>query len=185
LTGAELESGLLLDDEETISSCIGDHWERRLFRTDILNSIVDEAPFSLRISPITLALFADSGWYQVDLGRSAYSAGWGRGAGCSFVNEECLTHEGSVSISNEPFFCNEVADRDHHGAISEIQGCSPDLTRKAVCSMARYDADIPTEYQYFDTIFGSNVVAILSLTIVLSTGDFQMVSARMNRALLF
>mmetsp|Transcript_18387 Transcript_18387/g.27894 ORF Transcript_18387/g.27894 Transcript_18387/m.27894 type:complete len:622 (-) Transcript_18387:6-1871(-) len=154
LSGAELESGLLVSGvETTTSSCIGDHWERRLFRTDLMNSVVDEAPFSLRIPPLSLALFADSGWYQVDTGRAAYSTGWGRGAGCSFVNEECLTHDGLVSSSMEPFFCNEAA-----GVINDngIQGCSSDITRKAVCSMAQYEADIPVEYQYFDDILGPN-----------------------------
>mmetsp|Transcript_26174 Transcript_26174/g.39626 ORF Transcript_26174/g.39626 Transcript_26174/m.39626 type:complete len:1029 (+) Transcript_26174:96-3182(+) len=155
LSGAELESGLLVPGAETTtSSCIGDHWERRLFRTDILNAVVDESPFSLKISPLSLSLFADSGWYQVDTGRAAYSTGWGRGAGCPFVNEACLTNDGLVSSSNEPFFCNEVSgDTNGNG----IQGCSPDITRKAVCSMAQYDAEIPTEYQYFDAILGPNV----------------------------
>ena len=41
-----------------------------MFRTDLMNSIVDDVTFSLRVSPLTLALFADSGWYQVDCSRT-------------------------------------------------------------------------------------------------------------------
>jgi hypothetical protein len=158
LDGAELESGdLAYGEEESTSSCIGDHWERRLFRIDLMNAIVDEATFSLRISPITLALFADSGWYQVDLSRISYAAGWGRGAGCSFVEEECISPDGLVLESNTPFFCNQAVDVLRQGSIDEIQGCSPDMSRKAVCSMAQYDSELPPEYQYFVATFGSNV----------------------------
>lgn len=159
LTGAELESGNVapLADEETEASCIGDHWERRLFRTDLMNGIVDEVPFSLRISPITLALFADSGWYQVDLSRTAFADGWGRSAGCAFVNEECISEDGHIPKSNEPFFCNEVADTFRRGSRAQIQGCSPDMSRKAVCSMAQYDSELPSVYQYFNGTFGADV----------------------------
>eukprot|EP00543_Licmophora_paradoxa_P018548 CAMPEP_0202473136 /NCGR_PEP_ID=MMETSP1360-20130828/89996_1 /ASSEMBLY_ACC=CAM_ASM_000848 /TAXON_ID=515479 /ORGANISM="Licmophora paradoxa, Strain CCMP2313" /LENGTH=184 /DNA_ID=CAMNT_0049099911 /DNA_START=57 /DNA_END=608 /DNA_ORIENTATION=+ len=87
LPGAELESSNSDGD-----GCIGEHWERRLFRTDLMNAIIDEVPFSLRISPITLALFADSGWYQVDLSRASIAAGWGRGSGCDFVERECISN---------------------------------------------------------------------------------------------
>lgn len=159
LKGAELESwDVSMGDDETTSSCIGDHWERRLFRTDLMNSIVDDVTFSLRISPLTLALFADSGWYQVDLSRAAYSDAWGRGAGCSFVNSDCISRiDGTVSESNEPFFCNQVANTVSRGSVAHIQGCSPDMSRKAVCNIAQFTKNLPSEYQYFNKTFGANV----------------------------
>jgi Leishmanolysin len=151
LQGAELESGI----GDTEGSCLGDHWERRLFREDLMNPIVDEVPFSLRISPLTLALFADSGWYQVDLSRSTYPAAWGRGTGCPFVNETCIDREdGSVTAANAPFFCNNIVVPK--GLIHEIHGCSPDMTRKAICSIAQYDSELPSQYQYFGATFGVN-----------------------------
>ena len=158
LNGAELESGdLMLGEEETTASCIGDHWERRLFRTDLMNAIVDEVTFSLRISPVTLALFADSGWYQVDLSRTAYSESWGRGANCSFVNDDCISPDGDISESNEPFFCNQIPETVRRGSMARIQGCSPDRSRKALCSIAQFENDLPSEYQYFNSSFGANV----------------------------
>ena len=159
LKGAELESwDAVMVENETTSSCIGDHWERRLFRTDLMNSIVDDVTFSLRISPLTLALFADSGWYQVDLSRTAYSEAWGRGAGCSFVNSDCVSpSDGTISESNEPFFCNEVADTVLRGSMAHIQGCSPDMSRKAVCNIAKFKKNLPFEFQYFNKTFGANV----------------------------
>lgn len=101
LNGAELESGewQLFDNDGVLSAgeCIGDHWERRLFRTDLLNPIVDDVPYSLYISSLTLAYFADSGWYKVDTRRIAPASIWGRNAGCNFLNQKCLTRYGSVA----------------------------------------------------------------------------------------
>ena len=170
LNGAELESGNVYvtnvsnvsrDDvsyEEAVASCIGDHWEKRLFRIDLMNPVVDDVPFSLRFSPITLALFADSGWYQVDLSRTTFSASWGRAAGCGFVNDNCVSEYGEIAEANKPFFCNEVVSSSAKETLTdEIQGCSPDLTRKATCSISRYSWALPLEYQYFNSTFGSNV----------------------------
>ena len=151
LQGAELES-LHHDDG---SMCLGDHWERRLFREDLMNPIVDEVPFTLRISPLTLALFADSGWYQVDLSRSAYPDGWGRGTGCHFVEDTCIDNDGSVPDANVGLFCNSTPVSK--GSILEIQGCSPDMTRKATCNIALYDSELPSPYQYFGLTAGPSV----------------------------
>ena len=163
LDGAELENGDIFltsdtDDTETPSSwCIGDHWERRLFRTDLMNPIITEVPFVLRISPITLALFADSGWYQVDISRTSFAAGWGRAAGCNFVDEPCVGEGGRITARNRPFFCADTVQPEAKGTIEQIQGCSPDLSSKAVCSMDQYDIALPGEYQYFGSTLGSNV----------------------------
>ena len=103
LNGAELESGewQLFAEEtgETISAgeCIGDHWERRLFRTDLMNPIVDDVSYSLYISSLTLAYFADAGWYKVDTRRIAPASIWGRNAGCNFVNQKCVTRHGGIA----------------------------------------------------------------------------------------
>jgi Leishmanolysin len=158
LVGAELESGnLMIGETETTSSCLGDHWERRLFRNDLMNSIIDDVSFSLRISSVTLALFADSGWYQVDLSRTAYSDGWGRGAGCSFIEDDCISHGGAILKSNEAFFCNQVADTRQLGSMAYIQGCSPDMSRKAMCSISHYNYSLPSEFQYFNNTYGDDV----------------------------
>mmetsp|Transcript_3326 Transcript_3326/g.7827 ORF Transcript_3326/g.7827 Transcript_3326/m.7827 type:complete len:1421 (-) Transcript_3326:212-4474(-) len=160
LTGAELESGeglpLSVLGEE---GCIGDHWERRLFSSDLMNPIVDDLDFSTRISTLTLAYFADSGWYQVDLSQANVAPGWGRGAGCSFVNDTCVsTATGEVPPQNAPFFCNDISA---HTAFSltpqDIHGCTPDLSRKAKCSIGQYDLALPSAYQYFNNTYGADV----------------------------
>jgi len=156
LTGAELESGegmpLILDE----SGCIGNHWERRLFSGDLMNPIIDDVEYSTRISTLTLAYFADSGWYQVDLSNAEIAAGWGRGAGCNFVHDPCIGKNGEVSVANAPFFCNDLPNDHSRSVATEIRGCTADLSRKASCSIGVYDLDLPWEYQYFQQTYGSD-----------------------------
>eukprot|EP00551_Chaetoceros_affinis_P007241 CAMPEP_0203670872 /NCGR_PEP_ID=MMETSP0090-20130426/6833_1 /ASSEMBLY_ACC=CAM_ASM_001088 /TAXON_ID=426623 /ORGANISM="Chaetoceros affinis, Strain CCMP159" /LENGTH=1032 /DNA_ID=CAMNT_0050535845 /DNA_START=281 /DNA_END=3379 /DNA_ORIENTATION=+ len=141
LDGAELESPSFHPFNQTCDNCIGDHWERRLFKNDIMNPIIDSAIHSALISPLTLAYFLDSGWYRVDSSR-AYSADvWGRGAGCGFVNNRCLNHEGKISKANLKFFCN--------GREKSQYGCTDDISGKAQCNMVQFDAPLPAEFQYF------------------------------------
>jgi hypothetical protein len=159
LTGAELESGEALPLAKTTEEhgCLGDHWERRLFSSDLMNPIIGELEFTTRISTLTLAYFADSGWYQVDLSRAEVAAGWGRGAGCSFVDDTCIGRNGEVPPQNEPYFCNDVPSELSRSVANDIHGCTPDLSRKALCSIGQYDLDLPYEYQYFMTTYGSDV----------------------------
>lgn len=191
LAGAELESweGHLFHDDDNAASfseaelltpgeCIGDHWSRRSFRADLMNTIVDDVPYSLYISSLTLAYFADTGWYKIDADRIGPPSMWGRNAGCDFVEKKCISSSGHVTAKNIPFFCDnfleesseegsvveekdedderdgeEEADREDEAEkeedIVEIHGCSLDSSRKALCSLVEYDSAIPTEFNYF------------------------------------
>ena len=184
LKGAELESGVSqlfgitdVDDSSagiTLSAgeCIGDHWSRRLFRTDLMNSIVDDSPYTLHISSLTLAYMVDTGWYKVNTDRIASPSIWGRNSGCNFVNKKCLTGRGQVTASNNPFFCNNFLEQvvepvedekenpkmDYYKKEDEVEeeeeaqihGCSLDSSRKATCSLVECDSTtIPDEYNYF------------------------------------
>ncbi|KAL3942744.1 MAG: hypothetical protein SGBAC_003119 [Bacillariaceae sp.] len=160
LQGAELESGEGLPFEMLTEGygCIGDHWERRLYSTDLMNPVVDEYDTSPRISTLTLAYFADSGWYQVDLNYAQVAAGWGRGSGCSFVNDTCIGEHGQVPPRNAPFFCNEIpSPQKSRTAALDIHGCTPDLSRKATCSIGQYEHELPPQFQYFNETYGANV----------------------------
>ncbi|KAL7435663.1 hypothetical protein ACHAXH_005418 [Discostella pseudostelligera] len=179
LAGAELESweGHLFQ-LLTPGECIGDHWSRRSFRADLMNTIVDDVPYSLYISSLTLAYFADTGWYKIDADRIGPPSMWGRNAGCDFVEKKCISSSGHVTAKNIPFFCDnfleesseegsvveekdedderdgeEEADREDEAEkeedIVEIHGCSLDSSRKALCSLVEYDSAIPTEFNYF------------------------------------
>ena len=138
------EGNIIMNDP----NCIGDHWERRLFKNDIMNPIIDPAISKTLISPLTLAYFIDSGWYQVDSSR-AYSADtWGRGAGCDFVNKPCIEKGKKVSTKNSKFFCSKRPD-DNNGGV-KFDGCTNDLLSKAVCDVTEFTKELPREYQYFN-----------------------------------
>jgi Leishmanolysin len=159
LPGAELESGefLPLSTSPGEVSCLGDHWERRLFKSDLMNPVVDALEFNPRFSTITLAYFADSGWYQVDLSRASLAPSWGRGSGCGFVEERCLDQDGQVAQRFDSMFCNNAPRVSQPGFAADIDGCTPDLLRKAACSMGQYAGEIPAQYQYFNGTYGSNI----------------------------
>ena len=187
LLGAELESGegrmSSLEDYVAVEptapqtrslvasspgECIGDHWSRRLFRTDLMNAIIDDAPFTLYISSLTLAYFADTGWYKVDTDRIAPASIWGRNAGCDFVEQQCISSNGHVTAGNNPFFCDNFLEEStsseedekeggsdgkeegKENEAMEIHGCSLDSSRKAVCSLVEYDSALPIEFNYFE-----------------------------------
>lgn len=145
LIGAELESFSYrveeTSSEDFYDSCISDHWERRLFKYDIMNPIIDDGSVSSlpRISALTLAYFADSGWYKVDLSRIGEPDIWGRGAGCDFVNKQCINEDGSLSWTNSQYFCNS----DSGESI-----CTKDIRGKGHCSLSSYDY-LPFEFNYF------------------------------------
>jgi hypothetical protein len=117
-----------------------------------MNPIIVEMEFTTLPSSLTLAYFAASGWYQVDLLRAEVAAGWSGGAGCSFVDDTCIGKSGEVPPQTENFFCNDVPSEDSRAVARDIYGFSTDLSQKALCSIGQYDLDLPHKYQYFMTL---------------------------------
>lgn len=112
------------------SGTAGEHWDSRYMLGDYMvgNQYQEQA-----ISDITLALFEDTGYYQVNY----YSGGllkFGKGKGCNFINKKCIENE--KPISNE--FC----------VVPDELKCTSARTMKGNCLIAHYER-IPEEYQYF------------------------------------
>ena len=142
LEGAELETySYPINENEPqsdfVDRCLSDHWEHRLFKSDIMNPIVDTVNSISHISPLTLAYFLDSGWYEVDVSRAAEPDVWGRGAGCDFVQEQCISN-GQVKHKNSQFFCS-----------STRKGCADDMMGKASCNLVSYENELAVEFQHF------------------------------------
>ena len=130
LAGAPLEN-----TPTSSSSCLGDHGEERFFATESLSSVfTGDVPSVL--SPLTLALLEDSGWYYANFTMAKLST-FGHMAGCDFVTKPCL-EDGTLTESSKVFFCNTTT----------TAGCSPDLTWKQGCTLLQYSAELPV--QYFD-----------------------------------
>ena len=63
----------------------GGHFEKRFFGDEMM---VPDDTFDSRFSVMSLAIAADSGWYDVDfMGGDEYN--WGKGSGCEMFMRQC------------------------------------------------------------------------------------------------
>ena len=91
---------------------------------------------TLYMSPFTMALMEDSGWYQIDFTFSQHFT-WGADAGCAFINGDCV--ERVTATSNfEQFWCSGSGDN----------GCSADYSTIAECKN-QVTSSIPAEFQWY------------------------------------
>ena len=112
---------------------VGSHWEGRVMLGDFMISTVHPEQV---ISDITLALFEDSGWYEVNY----YTGGlfrFGKGQGCEFLNTTCLT-------SGKSNFEWEFCDKEKEDI------CSSNNLNRGFCYIIKYDYELESYYQYFD-----------------------------------
>lgn len=65
------------------------------------------ADMAYSLTPLTLALFRDSSWYQADFSKATTPI-FGRGAGCGFIEGECVSKSYSVPEYSRDFFCGDV-----------------------------------------------------------------------------
>ena len=129
ITGIELES-------QGGYGSIGSHWEARIMLGDYM--ISTDYP-EIVISDISLALFKDSGWYDVNY----YSGGlfrFGKGQGCEFLDSLCLT---SGKSNFEWEFCDENFQNI----------CTSNNLNRGICLIQNYSSSIPTSYRYFGTSY--------------------------------
>lgn len=124
LEGAEIEN-------QGGPGTAGSHWEKRVLENEAMSGVATQV---YAVSRITLALFEDSGWYQVNYDK-AENMTWGKGLGCDFVKKSCL----SWMLREEgPYpFCTLM------GSMT----CNANRKSKVLCNFVQGD-DIPEEYDY-------------------------------------
>jgi hypothetical protein len=86
------------------------------------------------ISAITLGLLEDSGWYQPQY-QLADRMEWGSGAGCDFVERNCLE---CAKPTIPQYWCNSVG----------VAGCTANHRFKGFCNTMVFDKPIPAPFQY-------------------------------------
>ena len=134
--GCNSLEGIPLEDQGGSGSSCG-HWESRymlgdyMISTDYLDNVV---------SDITLALFEDSGIYEVKY-YSGNLFKFGKGKGCNFFNKKCIELvAGKRKTSFEDEFCTDYDE--------EI--CSNSRISKGTCILNNFNNMInPTTYRYF------------------------------------
>jgi len=132
LQGAQLENQPLLE------TCTGHHWDERLFSSEIMSSIFDGASGSI-LSPLTLALLEDSGWYKVSY-RGSQMSPVGHGLGCDFAKSPCIVND-SVPDYGRGVFCNTPVELDGNGVVAENNPmyCDASHTKIALCDLWHAD----------------------------------------------
>lgn len=127
-------AGLELENGDKGSADFSSHWEKRMVMNEYMSATSSYDPV---YSAFTLALFEDSGWYQVSY-KGAQTLPWGYMEGCG------------VAMS----LCSEWSDRYACKDASQL-ACTADYSSKGYCNVASYSSSIPAGFQYFqDPTFG-------------------------------
>jgi leishmanolysin-like peptidase len=121
--------GVELEDAGS-SGTAGSHWEKRIFNNEYMTG---SSAFDPVYSDITMALFEDSGWYQVNYSAAAEFY-FGRLEGCDFVRPRCDKWLGSYQCT--------PAERG-------FWGCTFDYRARGVCSITQYTQPLQPWNQYF------------------------------------
>lgn len=125
IEGVELDT----DIEEEIEA----HWRGRMMHMDYMGSSGGSV-----YSEITLAVFEDSGWYQVQT-NAGDKLLYGQKRGCGFLSSRCIAAE----KANFPEFCDT----------SSGDLCTGNLLFKATCGLHRYTSPLPPSYQWFSDAY--------------------------------
>jgi leishmanolysin-like peptidase len=99
LEGQELENA-----KASCSSIFESHWKLRTLKNEVMNFVGTE-PTSF-VSPMTLALLEDSGWYQLNYAMATAqipTGSFGYKSGCEFVAGKCIS--GTGQVVDDRVFC--------------------------------------------------------------------------------
>lgn len=136
MTGARLEN----QPTSAGFSCVGSHWDERLFLSELMGPIF--SGYSDILSPLTLAFLEDSGWYKVSYENAKLSP-YGKGSGCDFVNEPCIVNDQVPEYGRE-VFCNTPSTFTDNGITASQLWCDP--THKSVTACDLFDInDMPSD----------------------------------------
>lgn len=118
---------------------VGSHWSKKYMNTDYM--IGDSYGENL-ISEISLALFEDSGWYQIDYSVANLFL-WGKNKGCEFFSKRCGEPIEDSSNEMKSNFKEEFCDN------SNMSTCSISNIFRGTCKTYRYFNQLKTTERYF------------------------------------
>jgi Leishmanolysin len=113
-----IQGGRLADS----SDCISSHWHERHYFGDLMGPKASKSSENT-LSLLTLALLADSGWYQVDF-RNVQHPAFGIGAGCNFISQPCVDN---VTDRVPEWVANEFCDIPYVRLEARGAANTPDL----------------------------------------------------------
>jgi len=140
--------GAKLENQPTKNSCIGAHFDERLYFTEVMSPIYSSQYASV-LSPITVALLGDSGFYDVDYSSPfVKNSPFGLGAGCDFVFEDCIDPStDKVNDSLQNYFCDSITAFSENGIDKDSEtSCDPTFTNIAYCDLFDFSNGSPEGY---------------------------------------
>jgi hypothetical protein len=138
LGGARLSDPLPHPDYH--NECTFFNLDLRYHFDEDMTTIASNQDAAYAISPLSLALLEDSSWYKANF-RAATTPTFGRGAGCGFVEDDCIS-KGNIPDYSVGFFCSS------HESLGARSGCDHTHHNKAGCDLTPY-ANPPENFQYF------------------------------------
>ena len=149
LEGMELENQL-----DPTGAVFNSHWKERLIDGDYMTGIVTHT--KRYVSPLTFALFEDSGWYQMDYSMTSKlvpGAMWGHKDGCAFVQDKCVS-DSTGAIQRPPNSKNAFCSNPDLSGRSDRR-CSLDAKAIGTCQIAPLPVSrLPRQYQYANRMGG-------------------------------
>jgi hypothetical protein len=140
--------GARLENQRVGGSCFGSHWDERLWWTEIMGPRFSGEIDTL--SPLTLALLEDSGWYKVSY-EGVPASPFAMGRGCDFVYSNCIVND-SVPDFGQDIFCNTAFQFDDDGAIANetlaSMRCDPTHFAFALCDLFD-EPNVPEGFEDF------------------------------------
>lgn len=140
--GVELENG------GSSELTTGNHWEKRLFVSELL---IGTKSWKMYFSAFSMAMLQDTGYFSVpklvsvDNWTDVTAMNYGRSRGCNFLSQKCdkwpaqLSEQNSGSGENANYFCSDI----------QGNGCGFDRSYIGECNVVQFSADLPSVYQYF------------------------------------
>jgi len=128
----QMMSGARLDNSVTSESCFGSSsWDQRFYYGENMSFLEDRPELFdykiLQITSLSLGLLQDSSWYKSSWNRAIVPS-FGHGAGCAFLEGDCLLNQGTVLPTySKEFFCSTLSFNENS------TGCDPSHQFKATC----------------------------------------------------
>jgi hypothetical protein len=129
LEGGDIEDG-------GSAGTAGSHWEKRIFNNEYMTGSDSNFPI---YSNITLALFYDSGWYDIEWSK-AQELVWGNNKGCSFATDNCANWP-----KDGGYKCDQINPNTGIGT----EFCSWDYRGHGYCNIRDYSTALPTQFQHY------------------------------------
>eukprot|EP01084_Bolivina_argentea_P141764 249094_1 len=120
----------------SLNGALASHWDLRILINDVMVSQPQGSPV---YGMFTLALFADTGWYQMNWDY-AQEGPFGKDGGCPWYNNKCINNAGDAM---NDIFCTSYVDHTCNVGQIGIYRCTTDT----------YASKIEPSQQYFDNEF--------------------------------